>query len=259
MINPTTHVFALYNVPTPDAFPFGITNGPDGNLWFTEQQPVARSACAERKNRGHQSHDPRDLRIPLPTPNSLPSDITVGPDGNLWFTEQGANKIASINPTTHVITEFPIPLLNFKPFSIAAGSDGNLWFTPLATYNQIEEFNPTTHTFSWVAIPTASSDPIDIAAGPDGNLYFTEFKANQIAVLNPTTRNVTEFTSPTAASGPYGITAGPDHNVWFTESEVLENRSCHPEYTPGRDHPVARQHQPRRCIWPHGYGRGRLG
>ena len=29
---------------------------------------------------------------------------------------------------------------------------------------------------------------------------------------------------------------------------VLENRSCRPEYSPGRDHPLARQHQPRRAF-----------
>src|SRR4051812_3910877 len=47
--------------------------------------------------------------FPLPTPNNAPYWITAGPDGNLWFTEQGANQIGMINPTTHAITEFPVP------------------------------------------------------------------------------------------------------------------------------------------------------
>ena len=29
----------------------------------------------------------------VPTPSAFPSDITVGSDGNLWFTEVGANNI----------------------------------------------------------------------------------------------------------------------------------------------------------------------
>ena len=36
MINPTTHVIAEFPVPTAGSHPVGITRGPDGNLWFTE-------------------------------------------------------------------------------------------------------------------------------------------------------------------------------------------------------------------------------
>jgi virginiamycin B lyase len=47
-------------------------------------------------------------KFPLPNANSLPSGITAGPDGNLWFTETGANKIGRTT-TAGVITEFAIP------------------------------------------------------------------------------------------------------------------------------------------------------
>jgi hypothetical protein len=44
----------------------------------------------------------------IPTPNSAPMGITVGPDGALSFTETGANKIGRI--TKHgLVTEFSIP------------------------------------------------------------------------------------------------------------------------------------------------------
>ena len=58
-----------------------------------------------------------------------PYAITAGPDGNLWFTEQGTSKIGMINPATHVITEFPTPTSTPNPYAITAGPDGNLWFT----------------------------------------------------------------------------------------------------------------------------------
>ena len=63
--------------------------------------------------------------FPVPTTKSSPQGITAGPDGNLWFTEQAANKIGRISPSG-TITEFPVP--NFLS-EIAAGPDGNLWFT----------------------------------------------------------------------------------------------------------------------------------
>lgn len=36
--------------------------------------------------------------FPVPTAQSGPFGITVGPDGNLWFTENQANQIGQIPP-----------------------------------------------------------------------------------------------------------------------------------------------------------------
>src|SRR5258708_38641327 len=80
--------------------------------------------------------------FPVP-PNSVPEEITAGPDGNLWFTETqvGSNgtptgsQIGRITPDG-TVTEFPIPLPNGDEITgnvwfngITAGPDGNLWFT----------------------------------------------------------------------------------------------------------------------------------
>src|SRR6516165_3525487 len=67
--------------------------------------------------------------FPVPTASSGPVHITVGPGGNLWFTEERANQIGQINPTTHAISLFPIPTANSVPLMITAGFVGNLWFT----------------------------------------------------------------------------------------------------------------------------------
>ena len=38
---------------------------------------------------------------------SMPLGIAAGPDGNVWFTDNGTTKaIGVINPATHVISEF---------------------------------------------------------------------------------------------------------------------------------------------------------
>src|ERR1051326_1626975 len=65
---------------------------------------------------------------PVTTSGSLPYGITAGPDGNIWFTENGANKIGKITPNG-VVTEYPIPTAGSSPTDITAGSDNALWFT----------------------------------------------------------------------------------------------------------------------------------
>src|SRR5258708_982265 len=66
--------------------------------------------------------------FPTPTFSSFPLGITVGSDGNLWFTEQAASKIGRIT-SKGKITEFLIPTATSAPHGITAGPDGNLWFT----------------------------------------------------------------------------------------------------------------------------------
>src|SRR5947207_2568958 len=79
------------------AAPYGITNGPDGNIWFTE------SAASKIGMMNPTTHAVSEF--PVPTANSSPSGITAGPDGNIWFVESDGNKIGVINPTSHAISE----------------------------------------------------------------------------------------------------------------------------------------------------------
>jgi virginiamycin B lyase len=70
--------------------------------------------------------------FPVPTANSGPSEVVLGPDGNVWFTEFNSGRVAQITPQG-AIQEFPTPSLNSTPYFIAVGSDGNIWFTEFET------------------------------------------------------------------------------------------------------------------------------
>jgi virginiamycin B lyase len=62
----------------------------------------------------------------VPTASSQPQGITVGGDGNIWFTEESANKIGSIT-TGGVFHEYGLPG-DSSPMGITAGPDGYLWY-----------------------------------------------------------------------------------------------------------------------------------
>src|SRR5437588_12466639 len=51
--------------------------------------------------------------------------ITKGPDGNLWFTTGGTQKIGRITPSGAVSLFF----VGVQTADITVGPDGNLWFT----------------------------------------------------------------------------------------------------------------------------------
>jgi virginiamycin B lyase len=147
----------------------GVAFGPDGNVWFAAPgtNSIAR-IIPRRPTPDLQAAIPIDLEVLIPTANSTPGAITVGPDGNLWFVEQAGNNIGRITPTGS-ITEFAIPTAGANPQGIIAGPDGNLWFTE---QTQIARITP-----QGVITEFGSGSGKKITVGPDGNLWATGYGA----------------------------------------------------------------------------------
>jgi streptogramin lyase len=201
----------------------GIVSGPDGNLWFTESSgegpgpggsPPLPTAIGRLTPAGTMTEYPwvqaaniiigpdrglwfiaNFLSLGRATLQGVLSAITVqpaigglnaitlGPDGNVWFT----------SPTDNVLND-------------TVGYVGKITPTGLATQ---------------YAVPTSHASPFDIVAGPDGNLWFTEYEANKIGRITPQ-GVLTEFPVPTPDSQPAAICVGPDGNIWFTESNAAK-------------------------------------
>ena len=179
--------------------PFGITTGPDGNLWFMEQEA---SQVGRMTTSGSLSEHT------IPKNGGL--SITTGPDKNLWFT--GSKYIGKMNTSGEMLGEYTLPV-GSQPDGITAGPDGNLWFTDSGT-SKIGKIT-TSGSITEYELPPESY-PINIVAGPDKNLWFTEgLPDNKIGKIT-TSGTITEYPLP-VASGPYGITVGSDGNLWFTE------------------------------------------
>jgi hypothetical protein len=63
------------------------------------------------------------------TSNSQPNEIITGPDGNIWFTDFGNNKIGKITQSG-TITEYGTGITaSAGLYGITVGPDGNIWFT----------------------------------------------------------------------------------------------------------------------------------
>jgi len=56
----------------------------------------------------------------LPTPNSRPHDPALAPDGSLWYTGQGANKLGRLNPKTGEFKEFALKTADSGPHGLVA-------------------------------------------------------------------------------------------------------------------------------------------
>ena len=166
---------------------------------------------------------------------TVPLNIILGPDGNLWFTDQGSTRaIGRLEPDggTPVVTEFSMGIVTgSNPELLTTGPAGDpnqsIWFTDDALNPRDYGVVPTTGANAGVAVETAfaaGTTPVGIALGPDNNIWV----ANQLGAILQITPSgtVTSFsTGLNAGALPENITPGPDGNLWFTDIGNAENAS----------------------------------
>ncbi len=182
--------------------PYGIAQGPDGNLWFTEQ-------VGNRLGRITPQGQVTEFATGI-TAVSFPTGIAQGPDGNLWFTERGGDRIGRITPQGQV-TEFATGIsAGSLPTGIAQGPDGNLWFTELGG-DRIGRITPQGQVTEFAAGIRAGSGPTGIAQGPDGNMWFTEKDGDRIGrITTGATRTLTVARTGTGTGAVTSTPAGID-------------------------------------------------
>ena len=156
-----------FPLPTPKSGAWGITAGPDGNLWFTEPY-------ANQLGRITPSGQVTEFPVP-PFYLSEKEEIIAGPDGNLWFSDFIGDRIGRITPTGQVKV---FPLRHAQ--GITAGRDGNVW---VALGGAIARITPAGQITRFL-LP-APSYAVELTTGPDGTLWFTELDTNKIGRFTP--------------------------------------------------------------------------
>ena len=153
----------------------------------------------------------------VPTADSAPRAITVGSDGNLWFTESSENLPAQIGRLTPSgdFTEFPIECNFCILTDIVQGPDDVLYFTS----NEDELGRITTDGTVLPAVPLPENDVLagQLAVFGD-DVWITDFNNNSVWRYDIPTDTFTQYVAPTPASSPFGIAVDAAGIVWFTES-----------------------------------------
>ena len=115
----------------------GLTKGPDGNVWFTEEEDVifgGQPAVARVTPGGVVTTYAIPPRMTLDPGQGVPVDptaIIAGPDVALWFTEQSISGPGEIGRMTAegTFSEIALPTPGASAVALTAGPDGAIWFT----------------------------------------------------------------------------------------------------------------------------------
>jgi streptogramin lyase len=217
-----------FSLPTTSS-PGADAVGADGNVWFADH---GTTPSIGKINPGTGAITEYNLAANGANPGATPSAppaIAAGPDGNIWFTDEGPIKAIGRITTGGAVAEFSSDLpAGSVPFGIAAGPDGNIWFTDRSTTAPaIGRITPSGVITEFRGGITAGSKPSSLTVGSDGNLWFndegTQPAIGQFCLTGPpscpTIDAITEYSSGLNPGGlPFGIGAGPDGNIWFPDN-----------------------------------------
>ncbi len=189
-LDPATKAFSevtLYGEP------LGVTQTSDGAVWVAENTQIKGGANGIiARLSPFSSAGLTEIPLPAGAPGTTPEprDVAVGPDTNLWFTDQLGARIGKLSPagpyntaamTMYAVPNGPVgtPQLSARPWGLASGSDGNIWLAD--RLNGVIYKSTTSGAMTGYVTPeqvklgaNTSAAPSYLALGSNGRQFFTE-------------------------------------------------------------------------------------
>ena len=174
-----------------------LVRGPKSALWFAEGGQYLGSITTDGTITTYR----------IPIPNEVATSLTIGPDRNIWFSEQQPDgqqqMVGRMKPGGHFLSPFPTS----GGTSMTMGPDDRVWI-PQAD----ESINALTVSGQNTNYCCTQEPVVDIVAGPDGNVWFVEH--DYIGNITPS-GVITQYSEPTSL-GLASLAVGPDKRLWFT-------------------------------------------
>lgn len=140
-------------------------------MWFTELGDNEETGeivriCATASAQGCSAVG-QMTEYPVPPPGT-PFDITAGPDGALWFTDNGLQQIGRITVSGQIV-EYPADPGYDELSYITPGADGTLWFSNMydGDYGELGQMTTSGEFLGYYIVGSGA-----LATGPDGAIWF---------------------------------------------------------------------------------------
>jgi sugar lactone lactonase YvrE len=156
---------------------------------------------------------------------NTPTDVAIGPEGDLWVADYANNRVQHFNPAGEYIGQFGSQgsgagKLN-NPASIELDAEGNVWVADKGN-SRIQKFSPEGTLLDAFGSPGSANGQFDrpegIAIDAAGNIWVSDTYNLRIQKFSAE-GDFIEVVAPEGLGGidPTGIDAGPDGKVWVTD------------------------------------------
>jgi virginiamycin B lyase len=236
-------VYVEYETPGPNRMPWSAHPDKDGKFWIPYYGRANKIARLDP-----DTGEMKEFPVPNLGTAAIHSAVPA-PDGSVWLTEQGSDKLGRWDPDTQKITEFQDDarkhtvkvapngmvwstgaLSVFDPktekyehikevpsaYGITLDKDSNVWFAELRADGRIGKVDAKTLQVTKYQPPTKTGFPRRIVTGDDGTIWFAEFQAGKIGQFDPKEERFKEFALPGPKATPYALGVDPEHKVWYS-------------------------------------------
>jgi streptogramin lyase/cytochrome c5 len=236
-------VYVEYETPGPDRMPWAAHPDKDGKYWAAYYGRANKIARLDP-----DTGEMKEFPVPHLGTAAIHSAMPA-PDGTVWLTQQGSNKLGKWDPKTEKITEYQDDwgkhtvriapdgmvwstggLTRFDPkteqfthiadvpnaYGIALDKESNVWFAELRRDGRIGKVDAKTLKVTKYQPPTATGFPRRIQVDDQGVVWFAEFQAGKIGQFDPKTERFKEFTLPGPRATPYALDLDHDRKVWYS-------------------------------------------
>ncbi|MBB3230875.1 virginiamycin B lyase family protein [Halomonas stenophila] len=142
-------------------------------------------------------------------------------DDNLWFTEQGGNRIGHFDPRRRAFTMHEVSRAWARPYGIVVHDD-QPWIALFGTHRlatvkggEVQEID----------LPRAEARPRRLDVASDGGVWYGDYATGHIGRYDPDSGEVKEWPAPSGArSLPYAVVMDGEDRFWIVETGVRPNR-----------------------------------
>lgn len=173
-----TEDIKLWEIPTPNSFPYGMEIDQDGQIWFAELYGCAIG-----------NFDPNTESFTeypaIAKPCSI-NRLSADKKGNIWYSVVSSGLLGRLDPKTGEQDEFDIlPFSKIKasrPYGIVADhKEDKIWFGDGGLGGALIRFDPETEDFIYYPLPRQTDNPnLDLTR--DGALVYSTRSNNQAAL-----------------------------------------------------------------------------
>jgi len=172
-----------------------------------------------------------------------PHNITVTPDGIVWFAMYRGNGVGRLDPRTGEFRNYPIPTPRSVPHGIEWALDGSIWFTEQVGL-KVGRLDPKTGEIQ--EFPNCGGN--SMSKDSKGNIYMTCNRVNphRIGKVNTKTYETKEYDLLTPGALPYGIIVDQKDQVWWAQRNVDKIGKLDPTTEKITEYPTPEFSAPRR-------------
>jgi streptogramin lyase len=215
------------------SLPGELTVAADGDAWFTVAQGSMKQPAGVAVAKLGAPTTTKAQVFPTDSgsfPMTMPTGITQGGDGDLYFADPASPGIGRVTPSG-TVGEFGMlngPQTGSQPDALTAAPDGNVWFDDqLGTKPAVGKITPSGQISEF---PIAG-EAWDLTVGIDGNVWLPVANNDQsdtgVARVTTATGQIDIFSGGLRAGAflndGTNIVSGLDGNLWFIDLPHLGN------------------------------------